>query len=192
MRRPSTKSEAFEAGGRRIWIALLRGINVGGRNKLPMQRLAETLRQRGLRRVATYLQSGNVVFQGPRIEPAPLADEIGNAILAEFGFRPPLLLITRQALLEIRNRCPFPPDDKTVHCFFLFTPASAPDIDGLNAVTASRERWVLQANILYLHAPDGFGRSKLAASVERRLGVPTTARNWRTLTHLCQLANAQR
>jgi uncharacterized protein (DUF1697 family) len=123
-----------------------------------------------------------------------LAKQIGDAILSDVGFRPQLLLITRDDLLEILNQCPFPPipsDDKTVHCFFLFAPAAAPDIDGLNAATAAGEQWVLQKNVLYLHAPNGVGRSKLAASIEKRIGVPTTARNWRTVSQLCKIADTQ-
>jgi uncharacterized protein (DUF1697 family) len=195
MQGSSRKSEETAASGLQTWIALLRGINVGGQSKLPMQQLAETLRRLGLQRVTTYVQSGNVVFQGPPIVPARLAEQIGTAISSQFGFRPPILLISREALFEVLNRSPFlhiPPDDKTVHCFFLFAAATAPDIDGLNAVTASNERWALRDNVLYLHAPDGFGRSKFAASVEKRVGVPTTARNWRTLTHVYQLADALR
>jgi uncharacterized protein (DUF1697 family) len=193
MQGTSVTSEA--AGGLQTWIALLRGINVGGQNKLPMQPLAATLGQLGLQRVTTYLQSGNIVFQGPKIAPALLAEQIGDAILARFGVRPQILLVSREAMLKILNQCPFArikSDDKTLHCFFLFAPATAPDIDGLNAATSTRERWVLRENVLYLHAPDGFGRSKLAASVEKRIGVPTTARNWRTVTQLYQLADAQR
>jgi uncharacterized protein (DUF1697 family) len=188
------KSDREPANRLQTWIGLLRGINVGGQNKLKMQYLSEILRQLGLPQVTTYLQSGNVVFQAPRRAPAVLTEQISNAILSHAGLRPQLLLITREDLREIMSECPFPPipsDDKTVHCFFLFAPATAPDLDGLNALTAAGEQWVLQKNVLYLHTPHGFGRSKLAASIERRVGVPTTARNWRTVTQLCQIADAQ-
>jgi uncharacterized protein (DUF1697 family) len=186
-------SKVENSSGVKLWIALLRGINVAGRNKLPMAQLADCLRRLGLRGVTTYLQSGNVIFQGPEIAPSALADEIGNALFARFGFRPLILLLTRDELNLVLAANPFQhvnPNDKTLHCFFLFRPAIVPDTNGLNAARSAREQWVLKNSVLFFYAPDGFGRSKLAATVERLLGVPATARNWRTVSRLCELANA--
>jgi uncharacterized protein (DUF1697 family) len=186
-------SEVQSSGGVKVWIALLRGINVAGRNRLPMAQLADSLRGLGLRRVTTYLQSGNVIFEGPEIAPSQLADEIGNALFTRFGFRPLIFLLTRDQLNQVLADNPFRrvnPDDKALHCFFLFKPASAADTNGLNAARSAREQWVLKNGVLFLYTPDGFGRSKLAATLEKLIGIAATARNWRTITQLCQLADA--
>ena len=187
-------SEVQTSSGLKLWIALLRGINVAGRNKLPMAQLADSLRGLGLRRVTTYLQSGNVIFHGPEVAPSRLADEIGNGLFARFGFRPLILLLTRDELRQVLADNPFRhihSVDETLHCFFLFKPATAPDTNGLNAARSAREQWVLKNGVLFLSAPDGFGQSKLAAKVEKLIGVPATARNWRTITQLCEIADAQ-
>lgn len=179
------------------YILLLRGINVGGRNVLRMGELAELLRSLGLRDVETYAQSGNVVFRAER-EPSgepewarALEREIADAIEDGHGFRPRVLLFGSDRLEEAIESHPFPEaeaEPKTLHFFFLASEPADPDLEALEQVRADSERFHLADGVFYLHAPDGIGRSKLAGSVERHLGVAATARNWRTVRRLGEMA----
>ncbi|NNG04989.1 MAG: DUF1697 domain-containing protein [Inquilinus sp.] len=175
----------------KTWIALLRGINVGGRNALPMPALVDRFEGLGLSRVRTHIQSGNAVFHGPDDEPAALATRIADAIETGHGFRPRVMLLTADELEGAVIGNPFPDaeaEPNKLHLFFLERPAGAADRAGLDAAATASERYVLAERVLYLHAPDGFGRSKLAERAERLLGVPVTARNWRTVHALADMA----
>ena len=87
---------------------------------------------------------------------------------------------------------PFPEaesEPKTLHLYFLFSPPERPDLDALERIKGDRERFVLSEGVFYLHAPDGIGRSRLAANAEKLLGVPATARNWRTIRKVMDMAD---
>jgi len=171
------------------WVALLRGINVGGTGILPMKVLVDNLTALGMKNVRTYIQSGNVVFDYPRRSAERVADDIGDKIYGEHGFRPFVLAMRRADLEAAIAGNPFPKaerDPKSLHLFFLASPPSA-DMKRLNEITSPTERFALVDKVLYLYAPDGIGRSKLAARVEKLLGVPATARNWRTVTKVRDL-----
>ena len=175
----------------RQYIALFRGINVGGKNILPMAKLRQLLADMGLADVRSYIQSGNVVFRsaGDQTRTA-LADQISAAIEREFGFAPRILLLERAELEAAMAANPYPEaanEPKTLHLYFLTEPAGSPNFDLLANSQKENERFTLQDQLFYLHAPDGIGRSKLAANVDRALGVPTTARNWRTINKLREM-----
>jgi uncharacterized protein (DUF1697 family) len=173
------------------WIALLRGINVGGHHKLPMKALAALLEGLGATDVRTYVQSGNVVLRHPSRAAEPLARQIGAAIRDAHGFAPPVLLLTRAQLERAAAANPFPQaeaEPTTLHLFFLARTPQRPDLAGIERLRAAREAFVLDGATLYLHALDGFGKSRLAARAEALLGVEATARNWRTVTALRDLA----
>lgn len=173
------------------WILLLRGINVGGRNRLPMGELVELLEALGLEDVDTYIQSGNVVFRSAGELSPGLGEEIAAAIEDRHGFRPRALLLPAEQLDQAAESNPFPAaeaEPKTLHLFFLGDVPEEPDVESLNELRAPSERFHLVDRVLYLHAPDGIGRSKLAARAERHLGVSATARNWRTVEKLRQMA----
>ena len=175
-------------------IALFRGINVGGRNILPMQELKSVLESHGLEEVSTYIQSGNVVFRAGESKDS-LAESIRDTLDARFGFRPELMLLTQAELDEAISGNPFPEGDaepKTVHLTFLAEIPSDPALDALEAVRTPSERFALCGQVFYLHAPGGIGRSKLAAKVERALGVPCTSRNWRTVKKLQEMVGGLR
>jgi uncharacterized protein (DUF1697 family) len=173
------------------YIALFRGINVGGKNKLPMKDLVVALESVGCRDVATYIQSGNAVFRSEGQDASRLADSIGAAIREHHGFEPRVLLLESDEMEKAVRSNPFPEaesEPKTLHLYFLTTPPESPDLAALERIRGDRERFVLGEDVFYLHAPDGIGRSKLAANVEKLLGVPTTARNWRTVGKIMELA----
>ncbi|MDX1623603.1 MAG: DUF1697 domain-containing protein [Gemmatimonadota bacterium] len=166
------------------WILLLRGINVGGRNRLGMDDLKEILTSLGLENIRTWIQSGNVVFEsGGEVSP-DLADEIAEAIEEDHGFRPRVLLLSAEELEEAIEANPFPEaesEPKRLHLFFLESVPEEPDLEELAEAKAPTERYHLTDRVFYLHAPEGIGRSKLAGNAERYLGVRATARNWRTV-----------
>lgn len=172
------------------WVALLRGINVGGNNLLPMKALQAELEALGATQVKTYIQSGNVVFQHAMEEAAPLAEQLTLAIQTRFGFAPRVLLLPQQPFLPALVNNPFPAaeaEPKTLHLWFLAEPAAAPNLERLRELQKESEAWHLTDRVFYLHAPEGIGRSKLAEQVEKCLGVPATARNWRTATKIREL-----
>ena len=173
------------------WIGLLRGINVGGRHRLPMPELVRCLGALGCSGARTYIQSGNVVFDSPRTGRAALAADVAAAVEAARGFRPEVVLLTRAELSGAIEANPFPEATAapaTLHVFFLARPTRDANLAALESHAAASERFRLVGSAFYLHAPDGLGRSKLAQVVERHLGVPATARNWRTVEKLRQLA----
>lgn len=177
------------------WIALLRGINVGGKNKLPMAELKATLEALGGTGVQTYIQSGNVVFQSSQRSAGRLQAAIGEAIEASHGFRPQVLALTADQLDAAIDGNPYPEaaaEPKTLHAYFLASKPKSPDTERLARLQTPTERCRLVDRVFYLHTPDGFGRSKLAAGVERLLGVEATARNWRTVLKLAEMARSGR
>lgn len=172
----------------KTYIALFRGINVGGRNILPMKDLIKILEDLGCLQVKTYIQSGNVVFKTEGNNQESLAEKISQRIEEHFQFKPKILLLETTELEQAINNNPFPTDNgKVLHFFFLESRPTAPDLKGLTAVKTDSEEFRLHNNIFYLYAPDGIGRSKLAAKVDQKLGVAVTARNWNTVCKLLEL-----
>jgi uncharacterized protein (DUF1697 family) len=174
-----------------VWVALLRGVNVGGKNLLPMRDLARDLEDIGCQSVTTYIQSGNVVFSMSGVKAPQLAERIGQTILDRHGFQPQVHLLTVNDLEKAVSLNPFPDasaDPKTLHLAFLSEKPAPAKLRSLDTVKAASERYSLVGKFLYVHTPEGVGRSKLAASLERLLGVSATARNWRTVNKLLALA----
>ena len=176
------------------WVALFRGINVGGKNSLPMKELVHELEALGLQEIRTYIQSGNVVFESSKKVSATLAAQIASRIEKRHGFEPHVLILGAAGFEEALRRNPFPEavsDPKTLHLFFLESTPESPNLEALTAARSPTERFRLIGQAFYLHAPDGIGRSKLAAKVEKALGVATTARNWRTVDNLRKMLSAE-
>lgn len=172
-------------------IALFRGINVGGHNILPMKDLKVILEKLGAKNVTTYIQSGNVVFQSKQSDRLKLSQAISGAIDKNHGFAPQVLLLSPEDLKAAIAANPFPeaePEPKTLHLYFLTTHPAKPDWKKLESLKQTKEQYRLIAGVFYLYAPDGIGRSKLAALVEKALGISVTARNWNTVTKLYALA----
>ena len=178
----------------KTWIALFKGINVGGNNKVPMQALVAMFGQLGHQHVRHYIQSGNVVFRSGSQQPVKLAAQIANAMQATFGFSTHVLVIDAQALRDTIAANPFgeldsEDDAKRVHVYFLDRTPDQIDQARLAAVIQPGERWVAGTDCIYLHTPDGAGNSKLAAQVERITGCLATARNWRTVNAIAALCD---
>jgi uncharacterized protein (DUF1697 family) len=179
----------------KTWIALFRGINVGGSQVLPMKRLVQLLEGTGCREVRTYIQSGNAVLRSPLADGARLAARIRAAVAAGCGFEPQVIVVNHSKLQRAAAANPFPEasaNPKTVHLFFLAERPKKPNLESLNRVKTATESFVLKGDVFYLHTPDGLGKSRLAARIERDLGVAATARNWRTVSMLMELASFHR
>lgn len=175
------------AGERRV--VLIRGINVGGRRKLPMAVLREACEAAGCRNVTTYIQSGNVVLDST-LPPTELGTRLEAAIGQAVGFSPRVIVRTGDELRHVVASNPFTDaDEATLHVGFMDAEPSAAAVASLPREGYAPERWELRGLELYLHLPTGLGRSQLMAlPLERRLGVAVTVRNWRTLRRLHDLA----
>jgi uncharacterized protein (DUF1697 family) len=173
------------------WIALFRGINVGGNQVLRMKDLVALLERAGFEGVRTYIQSGNVVFQRSKSTSTALARQIGDLVLKNHGFEPKVIVLSVAELEKAAAENPLSKaeaDPKTLHLFFLSEPPPRPDLESLGRLRTDKEAFALKGKVLYLHTPDGFGVSKLAARAERFIGVDVTARNWRTVNKLLEMA----
>ncbi len=174
------------------YIAMLRGINVSGQNKLKMDDLRTLMAGLGHTNISTYIQSGNIIFTSPMDAPSDLAREIEQRIAAEFGLTVTVLLRTPDELADIIENNPFSrlaPDPTHLHVTFL---ADVPDqdlLDHLNVPNVSPDEYRVRGREVYLYCPHGYGRTKLTnAFWERRLRVDATTRNWNTVTRLLALA----
>jgi uncharacterized protein (DUF1697 family) len=168
----------------KTYIALFRGINVGGNNILPMKELVAILENIGLNKVKTYIQSGNVVFQSQAEDAPRLAKKISAEVKTNRGFEPRVLLLELPEMEQALKSNPFPEaesEPNTLHVNFLVSVPANPDLKTLESIKKENERFNLKDKVFYLHAPEGIGRSKLAASAEKLLGVAMTGRNWRTV-----------
>jgi uncharacterized protein (DUF1697 family) len=175
----------------KICIALFRGINVGGKNALPMKELVALLGDLGARKVKTYIQSGNAVFEWKHKDTSQLSNQIRAQIKSRRGFDPYVLLLELEDIERVVQQNPFPEaetDPTALHAGFLAAAPERPDLKTLESLKSDSERFRLIGSVFYLHAPEGVGRSKLAARAERLLGVPMTDRNWRTVRTLWKMA----
>jgi uncharacterized protein (DUF1697 family) len=172
-------------------IALFRGINVGGKNSLPMKELASIFEILGASKVRTYIQSGNVVFQSASKDISSLSKRLGIEVRERYGFEPHVLVISLSEVETAITNNPFPEaqsEPSSLHLGFLaFTPKN-PDLKKLESLKKDSEQFCLIGSIFYLHAPEGVGRSKLAARSEKLLGAPMTDRNWNTVCKLKEMA----
>jgi uncharacterized protein (DUF1697 family) len=167
------------------YIALFRGINVGGKNTLPMKALVETLETMGYRNIKTYIQSGNAVFKSTKQQKQKIVREISLSVLDRYGFQPNVILLNASDFqLAIKNNPFSTRDGKSLHFYFLESVPKQPALEQLTSAKSTSEKFQLDDRVFYLYAPNGIGRSKLAANVERALGVSVTARNWNTVNKL--------
>ncbi|MEU4149312.1 DUF1697 domain-containing protein [Streptomyces sp. NPDC026659] len=175
------------------YAALLRGINVGGARKLPMADLRALMTGLGYDDVRTHLQSGQAVFSTEAGEEAALEAELGNAIHEHFGFSVDVIVRDHAYLSAVADACPFPADQlapKQLHITYFSEPVTADRFAGIDAAAYLPEDFRLGDRCLYLYAPDGLGRSKLAEVLARprvTKGLIATSRNWNTVRKLVEL-----
>jgi uncharacterized protein (DUF1697 family) len=176
------------------FAALLRAVNVGGRNKVSMPELKSLLASLGLEDVVTYVQSGNVVFRSPTGDREEIAARIERQIAEAFGVRSTVLLRTPAELSAIADGNPFLKRESELsklHIVFLGDRPAADAVARLDPERSPPDQFSVQGREIYLHLPNGAGRSKLTLDYfERRLGVDATARNWKTLLKLLALTRS--
>jgi uncharacterized protein (DUF1697 family) len=171
-------------------VALLRGINVGGKNKLPMKDLARMFVAAGCGGVRTYIQSGNVIFRADEPVAARIPQLISKAIEDEFGYRIEILLRTLEQLRRTVLGNPFLEagcDPAWLHVAFLSAAANTEALQQMDANRFLPDAFALRGSDLYFCLPSGIGVSKLAAAAGAKLRNACTVRNWRTTTTLLAL-----
>ena len=169
----------------KTYVVLLRGINVGGKNIVPMKPLVSLLSSHGFQQVKYYIQSGNLVLKA-NDEPS---DKIKSLIQGEFNVNAEIISLTVPGYQQAIANCPFLSEDgKTIHFFFCKT-KPAPDIEKLESFKSETEQYHLTGHVFYLYAPDGIGRSKLATKVDVCLNTQITARNLNTIKKVDDLLN---
>lgn len=176
--------------GRALHIALLRGINVGGKNKLPMKALAALFREAGCEDVRTYIQSGNVLFRAGATAADAIPSRISASIEERFGYRIPVVTRTAADLRATVEANPFA-GAKADRLLVLFL-ANTPDPERVEALDPNRspgDEFAVVGREVFLHCPNGFARSKLTNSYfDSALATTSTGRNWRTVGKLLELA----
>jgi uncharacterized protein (DUF1697 family) len=175
------------------WIALLRAVNLGARNKVSMPRLREALAAAGFDDVRTYVQSGNIVARTSRRSAAAVETRIASLIRDEFGLTVPVVARTPAQLAAVIEANPFPAAaaerPKLLHVTFLAGDPDPDGVAGLHGDELTREVCRVVGRQLYVDYADGVHGSRLtSAYFARRLGVDGTARNWRTVLALAELA----
>jgi uncharacterized protein (DUF1697 family) len=172
-------------------VALLRGINVGGKNKLPMKELAAMFEDAGCSDVRTFIQSGNVLFNADAGILPGLAGTIAEQIAGSFGHKPPVILRTAKQLAQVIAKNPFLKKgaaEETLHVLFLADLPTQSLIDGLDPMRSPPDAFVVQGQEIYLMLPNGVADSKLTNSYfDSKLATICTGRNWRTVNKLHEL-----
>jgi uncharacterized protein (DUF1697 family) len=176
------------------YIALLRGINVGGKNILPMEALAALFTQAGCDRVQTYIQSGNVLFTAAPQLTKRLSDLIAKRIADRFGIRVPVLLRTARELDQVARGNPFlklgTPID-ALHVAFLSDRPSPSAVANLDSNRSRPDAFVVRGREVYQQLPNRAGRTKLTNQYfDSTLATTSTVRNWKTVLKLRELASA--
>ncbi len=175
-------------------VALLRGINVGGRNTLPMGRLVSLFQDAGCERVRTYIQSGNVVFEAPVARARLVPAAVMTAIAPELGVDVPIVTRTATEFERIVSANPFVASDTDpdfLHVGFLANSPNAARGAALDPDRSPPDEFTLHKGELYLRCPNGMARTKLTnAYFDVALQTVTTVRNWRTTLKLLELSRA--
>lgn len=170
------------------YVALLRGINVGGHKKVSMAELRDLLTNAGFQNVQTYIQSGNVIFQS-FLKASELEEIIQNLILNHFGFDVLVIVKTNRELQTILNNCPFSEEKKAESYFIMLN--KIPDtnlVEEVAKITYENEEVVIKNDCLYFYSSAGYGRTKFNMNTyERKLKVVGTSRNFKTMLKLLSL-----
>ncbi len=174
------------------FAVLLRGINIGGHNKVPMSELRRLIEAAGGRDVVTLLQSGNAVFNAPAGAGAALGRKLERALAADLGVKVGCLVRSAAEWAKLVAANPFPAEARRdpghMVAFMLEAAPAARAVAGLRAAIKGRETVAASGPHLYAYYPDGIGRSKLTLPlIERALGVRGTGRNWNTVLKIGSL-----
>lgn len=175
-------------------IALLRGINVGGKNKLPMKDLVRLFQDAGCSNVRTHIQSGNVLFEAGAAELTVLSQSVSMAIRKDFVYDVPILIRSAKQLADILRKNPYVArgeDESLLHVMFLADTPKPGAVKHLDPRRSDPDEFVVRGREVYLYLPNGVARTKLTnAYFDAKLKTVSTGRNWRTVKKLAELATA--
>lgn len=176
------------------YISILRGINVSGQKKITMADLKALYEQIGCHNVITYIQSGNVIFTSDLDDVSALIQQIEQAIFTQFSFDVPVQVFTVQTFNDALKQLPFnevsaEQDGAQVMFTFLSGPCEPDTFAEVEKLADASERIHLINNVIYIHCPNGYGKTKLSNNmIEKKLNVSATSRNLKTVVKLCELA----
>lgn len=175
------------------YLALLRGINVGGKNKLPMKELVQLFVETGCGDVRSYIQSGNVVFTADSQPAETVAARVTAAIAERFGYEVPILLRTAEQVRDVLSNNPFlhaGAAEDALHVLFLADSPAPHRIDALDPNRSRPDAFVVRGKEVYLWLPHGVARTRLTNDYfDSKLATTSTGRNWRTVIKLFELMN---
>ena len=175
------------------YVALLRSVNVAGHGRIAMDELRASFTALGYADIASYIQTGNVLFTTTSRSESALAAAIEQRLAEDFGDSPAVLLRSVAELRRIGASSPYAKagaDKARHHVTFLATVPSGAALQALNLPPSGRDELVVDGKEVYVHTPDGYANTKYTGTfLERRLGVVSTTRNWNTVSKLCALAD---
>ena len=172
-------------------VALLRGINVGGKNLLSMKELIALLKEAGCEGVESYIQSGNILFRAPPGESKELGARISGEIAKRFELRVPVVVRAAEQLTETVRSNPFlatGATESTLHVMFLMDVPAEERLRELDENRSPPDQFIVQGQQVYLRLLTGAARSKLTNQYfDSKLKTISTMRNWQTVLKLKQL-----
>lgn len=179
----------------KTYISILRGINVGGSKPIKMESLRTVYEGLGFKNVKTYIQSGNIVFQYKSIKPNTLKELIKKAILNEFKFDVPVLIIEADELISVLNSNPFlnkrKEDIKSLHVTFLSEEPTSINSKSISSEQFKPDEFIISKKLIYVFCPNGYGNTKINNNFfESKLKVNATTRNWKTVMELAKLSDS--
>lgn len=175
------------------YIAILRGINVTGHNKLPMADLRKQLSSIGFENIQTYIQSGNVIFENGKSTPEKLAEQIAALIKKEWDYDVPVIVFEPDYVEQVISDNPFlngrNEDETKLHVTFLAEEPAKENLKKLEEYNYPPDEIIVKEKAVYLFCPDGYGRTKYNNNfLENKLKVSATTRNWKTCNKLLEMA----
>jgi uncharacterized protein (DUF1697 family) len=176
-------------------ISILRGINVGGKNKIPMAELKALYEKAGFKKVTTYIQSGNVVFLADNADISSLPDKIQQLIFKKYGFRVPVIIRTVEEMQLVINTNPMLKtkgiDVEKLHVTFLSDKPQKENLEKIAAYQYLPDEYIIGGKEVFIFCPNGYGNTKLSNTFfENKLKVTATTRNWRTVNELLRMGLA--
>lgn len=173
-----------------IFISLLRGINVSGQKKVPMQQLKELYEKLGFTSVQTYIQSGNVIFSSNERDAAKLQVKIESAIKKEFGFDVLVFVRTSADLEKIVKNNPFTQQETESLYITLLSQVPVEIPADLDKFKAPNDKYKIINDVIYFYCPEGYGKTKLSNNLfEKKLKLNATTRNYNTINALLKISN---
>ena len=187
------KGESTATTGEQRYVALLRGVNVGGRNKLPMADLRDIFAEAGCAAVQTYIQSGNVVYEAAQDMAERVPEIVTLAIRKRFDIETAVIVRSREELRQVADSNPFDTsgDPRLLHVAFLQDTPGAESVTRLDPDRSPPDAFAVRGRNVYLHYPNGVARSKLTNEyLAAQLQTVSTTRNWRTVLTLLEMVDA--